>query len=260
MTKRPIFSMLGTVSIQVAGHEVALETPMVRAFVAALLQKRNSYVSLEHLSRDLWHAQPASALPNVRKYATRLRARLAEADNALAERFSSQRRSGYRLYAEREEVDAVRFTDLAAHGHAQLSAGDHATAAALLHEALELWQGEAGHSLPALSPIRAELALLNEQRQLAAADLVDARLALGDTTVLIPQLRASVAERPVDERAWAQLIQALHRSGAPGAALDAYSRARAHLRDELGIEPSLELRSLQRAVLNRDTALVSLGF
>ena len=49
---------------------------------------------------------------------------------------------------------------------------------------------------------------------------------------------------------------ALYRSGRQADALSAYHRARRHLTDELGLEPSPELQQLQQAILRHDRALM----
>ena len=53
----------------------------------------------------------------------------------------------------------------------------------------------------------------------------------------------------------AQLILALYRSGRQADALDVYQDARRTLTEELGIEPSHDLRALQQAVLRQDPLL-----
>jgi outer membrane protein assembly factor BamB len=57
------------------------------------------------------------------------------------------------------------------------------------------------------------------------------------------------------ERLRAQLMLALYRSGRQADALDAYRDARSTLRDDLGLEPSPELRALEQAILRQDEAL-----
>ena len=66
---------------------------------------------------------------------------------------------------------------------------------------------------------------------------------------LVAELEALVQEHPLRERLRAQLMLALYRSGRQAEALEAYQDARHALTDELGIEPSQELRELQQAIL-----------
>ena len=58
-------------------------------------------------------------------------------------------------------------------------------------------------------------------------------------------------EHPYRERLWRQLMLALYRSERQADALAAYRRAQTLL-DELGLEPSEELRALERAILRQD--------
>ena len=51
---------------------------------------------------------------------------------------------------------------------------------------------------------------------------------------------------------------ALYRAGRQAEALEVYQRARRRLVDELGIEPGLELQTLNRQILNQDAALAEL--
>ncbi|MZE51676.1 hypothetical protein GTY86_10205, partial [Streptomyces sp. SID5770] len=55
---------------------------------------------------------------------------------------------GYRLAADRDDVDLYRFERLAAEGAAALAVGDAGRAAVLLDEALGLWRGPALADLP----------------------------------------------------------------------------------------------------------------
>ena len=70
----------------------------------------------------------------------------------------------------------------------------------------------------------------------------------------MPTLRAAVAEDPLRERAWAQLMVALYRCGRQADALAAYRAAQRALA-ELGLAPGPQLRELERMVLLQDAAL-----
>ena len=48
---------------------------------------------------------------------------------------------------------------------------------------------------------------------------------------------------------------ALYRTGRQTEALDAYTAIRARLRDQLGLEPTAQLRELQRRILDHDSGL-----
>ena len=97
----------------------------------------------------------------------------------LPERSSGQyvlhRGAGYALAVARADVDASRFTDLAAHGSAQLAAGDAADAVRLLGTALALWRGDPYGDWPDAPFARAERRRLTAIRAAAESDLVRAR-------------------------------------------------------------------------------------
>src|SRR5262249_3239030 len=84
---------------------------------------------------------------------------------------------------------------------------------------------------------------------------VEAELALGRHSELIPELEALVVSEPLRERFRAQLMLALYRSDRQTEALDAYRAARETLVDELGLEPAPALRELEHAILAQDPSL-----
>ena len=70
----------------------------------------------------------------------------------------------------------------------------------------------------------------------------------------MPELQALVVEHPYRERPHALLMHALAASGRQAEALDVYIKIRGRLADELGIEPGVELRAAQTAVLRQEIA------
>jgi predicted ATPase len=93
-------------------------------------------------------------------------------------------------------------------------------------------------------------------RQSTIDELVDAELERGEHRRLASGLEALVAEQPLRERRWGQLMRALYGSGQQAEALRAYQRAREVLVEQMGVEPGPELRRLEAAVLAQDdTAL-----
>jgi len=225
---------------------------MVRALLAALLLGANHYLSIDRLIGALWDSPPASAGANLRKYATDLRRALTYGTVPIPACLVARRGGGYRLSRRPLDLDLDRFTELSRRGEALLTAREYRPAARTLTEALRLWRGDAGYDVPPNSPIARRLCALNDRRRAAVADLTDARLAMGESASLLPSLRAEVTDHPLDERIAGQLIRALHRAGDPAGALDAYSRLRSCLANELGVAPSAGLQSLQLAVLNRE--------
>src|SRR5207248_4945560 len=88
---------------------------------------------------------------------------------------------------------------------------------------------------------------------------IEAELDLGLHAQLVGELETLVAEHPLRERFWRQLVLALYRCERQADALARYRQARAMLADELGLEPSEELRQLEQAVLRQQVPPVSVS-
>ena len=101
----------------------------------------------------------------------------------------------------------------------------------------------------------AERARLDELRLVALEDRAVASLALGHHATVAAEVEALTAAHPLRERLWALQALALVRSGRQADALEVLRKVREVLDEELGLEPSAELRDLQTAVLRQDPAL-----
>ena len=162
--------------------------------------------------------------------------------------------SAYRLNVGRGERDVDRFEELVAAGRASMET-DPERAAETLRQALGLWRGDALSDLAFESFAQTEIARLEERRWATFEAWSEAELALGRHADLVAELEAAVAAQPLRERLHGQLMLALYRSGRQAEALEAYRAARATLVEEIGVEPSVELRALQAAILAQDAAL-----
>ena len=107
---------------------------------------------------------------------------------------------------------------------------------------------------------QAEIARLEEQRLAAVEARIDADLALGRHRELVAELQQLVAEQPLRERAYEQLMVALERSDRQAEALAVYRQAYHARVEQLGLEPSPTLRELERRILaQEDEALEPTG-
>src|SRR5690606_18371110 len=79
----------------------------------------------------------------------------------------------------------------------------------------------------------------------------------GEGPRLVVELEQLAAAHPLRERPSALLMQALVAAGRPAEALAAYARLRSRLAEELGVDPSKELRALHRAVLRGEAVVPS---
>ena len=147
---------------------------------------------------------------------------------------------GYALQVDPGELDADRFEHLVRVGRPA--------------DALQLWRGPALADFPYEQFTQNEIGRLTELRVLALEQALGAEIDAGRASEAISELEVLVAENPYRERLRLLLMVALYRSGRQAEALDAYQEARRAL-VELGVEPSEELRDLQRRILAQDAGL-----
>jgi DNA-binding SARP family transcriptional activator len=243
------FRLLGPVEAVVDGQPAALPAAKPRALLAVLLLDRNRVVSVGRLVEDLWGDEPPeTATKALQGYVSQLRKALG-ADRLLT------KPPGYSLRVEDGELDLDGFEGLVREGRELLGSGDSKAAAKRLAEALELWRGTPFAEFESEPFARDAGARLEDARLAALEERIEADLALGRHTRLVPELEELVAREPLRERPRGQLMLALYRSGRQADALELYRRTRETLSDELGIEPSLELQELERRMLQHDPAL-----
>jgi len=245
------FCVLGPLEAHANGRSVAVGGGRQRALLALLLVHAGEIVSRDRLIEELWAGQPpAGGSQSLDVYISRLRKAFREAG---ANDVLATRSPGYVLHA--GETDARCFEALAAQGREALAAGEAARAAQVLTEALALWRGMAYAEVADESWARTEGRRLAELRLSATEDRIEAELALGHHSALVPELEVLVAREPTRERLAGQLMLALYRSRRQAGALAAYRAARSSLVEELGLEPGPELKRLEAAVLAHDPAL-----
>ena len=167
------------------------------------------------------------------------------------------RRPGYLLAVDRADVDLFRFEHLVDLARSLLEAGSMAAASVLFHEALALWRETPLADLADEPFARYEVPRLEEARLGATEDRVEADLALGRDVELVPELERLVARHPYRERLHGHLMVARYRAGRQADALATYQAARELLLEELGLEPSRNLRELEAAILVHDPALAA---
>jgi DNA-binding SARP family transcriptional activator/pimeloyl-ACP methyl ester carboxylesterase len=247
------FRILGPLEISADGRLLPVGSPKQGALLGLLLVHAGETVSRDRLIEELWgEARPATVDSALHVYLSRLR-RLLESAGATG--VLVRERYGYRLLVEPEQLDARRFERLAGEGSEALAARKPGLAAERLRQALALWRGPALADLQSERFAIAAATRLEEDRVAALEQRLEADLALGRHRSLIRELETLVAEHPFRERLRAQLMLALYRSGRQAEALRAYQQARRTLADELGLEPSRELKQLEQAMLTQDATL-----
>jgi DNA-binding SARP family transcriptional activator len=243
------YAVLGPLEVRIDGRALPLGGLKQRALLALLLLNRNEVVSRDRLVDSLWGDRaPESAQRSLDTYVSRLRTLLG------AERIE-RRPPGYLLRVDAGELDLERFEALLEQGRAAGAAGNPATAHDHLRDALALWRGRALADLASELPLGVEAERLEERRLLALEGRIDAELALGSGPELMGELERLVSEHPFQQRLLGQLMLSLYRAGRPAEALAAYQAFRRRFAEELGLEPSPELRALERRILEQDATL-----
>jgi WD40 repeat protein/serine/threonine protein kinase len=242
------FRVLGPLDVASDNGPVALGGSKQRAVLAHLVLRANALVPAERLIDDVWGDEPPAAARNVlQSYVSRLRKVVG------AERLE-RRPGGYVLHADPSTIDARRFEALVQDAR-RSAISDPGAAARLYREADALWRGPALDDLADQPSLRPQIAHLEELRLVAVEERVVAELSLGRHAELVPELETLTAQHPFREALWRHLMTALYRSGRQADALAAYRRARAVLVEELGLEPSSELRRVEQQVLDQDPEL-----
>ncbi|MEV6611716.1 BTAD domain-containing putative transcriptional regulator [Kutzneria sp. NPDC051319] len=242
--------LLGPVGARVGDDVVALGPRQQRLVLALLALEVNRTVPVQRLIEWVWPGDPPRSAPHaIKVQVSNLRAILADVGEAVG---IATEGAGYLLRADPLAVDAHRFLDGVA--RARLAPNDRAKIA-LLDQALGLWHGPALADVAA-PEIRERLCGgLEETRLVAMEDRIDARLRLGQHNEILGEITTFADTHPTRERLIGQLVLALHRAGQSTKALGIARRTRAHLAEELGIDPGAELQRLELAVLRNDPAL-----
>src|SRR5215204_5074628 len=244
------FRLLGPLEAHDGDRAVGLGGAKQRALLTLLLLDARRTVSNDRLIDELWNADaPESARKMVQIYVSNLR-------KVLPRGMLRTWPAGYSLDVEPGATDLGRFERMAGEGRSALAAGAPDAAAAALGSALALWRGPALEEFGEPFAVR-ERARLESLRLAALEDRIEADLARGAHADLTTELDALVLRHPERERLRAQHLLALYRAGRQAEALASYQGAWRYFDEQLGIQPSGDLRALQQRILAQDPALAA---
>lgn len=242
------YRALGPITVELDGLEAKLGGLRQQMVLAVLLRSANRVVSQDNLIDSVWAGEPPEAArATVQSYIYNLR-RVLGSDAIL------RRGDGYLIEVDASTFDVLAFEKSVEAG-AELLRTEPVSARATLVAGLDLWFGNAygGVDHPELD---AEIRRLGEMRVTAIETRIEADLALGRAGELVAELESLVRDHPLRERFRGQLMLALYRSGRQAESLRAFQSARAHLVDQLGIEPGTELEDLEARILGHDPSLL----
>ena len=241
---------MGSVELTGAQGPVPLHADKQRRLLAALVVRAGEALPADVLIDAIWAAAPpATAGKLLQVYVSQLRKLLTP---PVAIRTLS---GGYVLELGADAVDAARFERLVTDGLEAAAGGNHALACSLLARGLGLWRGPAYGELAYAEFARAESERLEELHLVAFEEWLAAEIALGRHRQQLAEVCGLAHAQPLRERAQALAMLALYRCGRQADALEMYAAMHRRLRDELGLDPGVELRELQRRILQQDHEL-----
>jgi SARP family transcriptional regulator, regulator of embCAB operon len=252
--------VLGPLEARENGRSILLTASKPRQILALLAMSAGELVTVSELVEELWGLNaPRSAIQSVQTYILRLRqgieAALPTGGVAVAKDVLVTRPCGYALDIAPQAVDVHGYQELAAAGERAMEANDYQAASRLFGSALSRWRG------PALVDVRVgprlgiEVARLEQSRLGVLESRIDADLGLGRHRQLLSELAELTTRYPMHEKLCAQYMTALYVSGCKWRALEVFRTLRQNLVEELGVEPSVHVQRLQRAILNCDEEL-----
>lgn len=242
--------LLGPVELGVDDH--GLGGPKQRLLLGVLALRAGEVVPGDTLIDVLWRSElPEDPQRSLQVHVSKLRRVL---DATGIEAPIEHHAGGYLLRVDAAVVDVKRFEELVDEGLSLLDR-DPAHAGEVLREALALCRGRPLGGLGDDPALQGEAARLEDLELRALEARIEADLATGRHEHVASELRGLTEQHPLRERLWGQLLVALHRSGRPGDALEAYERARRVLREQLGVDPSRPLQELHARVLRQDPGL-----
>ncbi|HEY8474409.1 MAG TPA: AfsR/SARP family transcriptional regulator [Natronosporangium sp.] len=239
-----------------SGHAIAGRRK--QTVLAMLLVNLGQAVSTDRLIDAIWTdtPPPATAREQAQNCAAAVRRTLLQAQNGHACQHGGRakittERHGYRLTADPETVDAVRFERIV-QGCLDAPVGRDQEVVASLRAGLDLWTGTALAGLRSLE-LQAEAARMEELKLLAIEELAGRELRLGHSPAMsAANLLALTKLYPYRERLWLLHMEALRRCGRLTEALARFREFRSILVADHGIEPGPEIRAKEREILRQN--------
>jgi DNA-binding SARP family transcriptional activator/tetratricopeptide (TPR) repeat protein len=243
------FRILGRLEVFVDGEPVPIPAGKHRALLAALLLQAGELVSADVLIERLWgEAPPRNPRPTLQTYVQRLRNTLGDPERVVTAP------TGYLIDVRPDELDLTRFRRLVERAAITEDLFEQAD---LLHEALAQWRGRPLADVPSDSLQSTEVPHLEDERLEVLEQRFDLELRLGRHAALIRELQVIAEENRLRERFSEQLMLALYRAGRQADAFAVFQTVKDSLAEELGIDPSPQLRRLYQAILTNDPAVAA---
>lgn len=247
---------LGPLEVVWNGEQLTLGGAKQQSVLALLVLEANRVVSVERLLRWVWDdGDDARRASTLQVYVSNLRRLLAPAAEGLGRPIIDTRRPGYVLQLDDDQSDLLHFHVLCKQGAAAMHDDRPDDAVTSLRAALALWRGDLLSGLPVDVTEIGDAARFELMRTAVLEQTAEAELAAGRHREFLSELQTWVDAHPLDERLRGHFMIALYRCGRQADALARFREGRELLVEELGIEPSHDLRDLQTRILTQDRTL-----
>lgn len=220
-----------------------------KALLAYLVLRTPHGSSSDRILEDVWYDDPPSSMD------TTLQVTVSRLRKAIGSEYVVTTSDGYQLDIPDANTDLDRFRLHAKRGRQLATLGQHGPAAEAFRQGLAEWRGPALGDLRQIEFAERTSSQLEEERLAVVEDLISSTISAGDHRLVVGELGGLVEAFPYRERLWELFMLALYRSGRQADALDAFTRAKTALGDNLGIEPSQQLVDLEERILLHDSAL-----
>lgn len=246
-------NVLGPLVVRSRTHAQRPSGAKLRAILAVLALSPGDVVLRDQLVDELGLAESSQNATNT------LQAHIVRLRNWLHLHFDARHllvtcESGYLLDLAPGRVDASRFVRAVDDARSR-HPGDPGALAGALAAALACWRGPALADVGDGAICRLATHTLHELRVTAQEDLVDLQMASGEERAAIAELEQLIAQNPLREGLWEQLMLALYRCGRHAEAIQRYHRIRRLLDEELGLQPGPGLQRRLTQILNHEPAL-----
>lgn len=267
--------VLGTAVAEVHGVHHQPGAARLRALLTVLAMHAGRPVTTDHIISAVWGSTaPTGVASTLQGYVADLR-RLLEPQRAPREpaRVLVTVPSGYALHLAPEAIDLTRFEGALHRAARELAVIPNPLrpwvaaaerpgvrqAAELLDAALDEWRGEPLTDLGTDLEVECERDRLRAMRLEAEILRHAAHLALGRHATAVADLEALARAHPWNEQVWGLWAIALVGTGNQADALGCLRRLRRSLSEELGLDPSPQVRELETAIFRQELPIPSPG-
>lgn len=250
------YELLGPLRVRDGNRTSFISAQKIEILLATLLVRADHVVGTDEIMAEIWgERMPRRAAAGIHVYVSELRKFLNRPEHSQSPIVT--RSPGYLLCLSAEdELDYRSFVEMVDRGRVCLREERVGEACAHLEGAQAMWRGPAFGEASNGQILRSFATWLTELRLEGTELLMDARLRLGRHREAVGTLYSLVAENPLREVFYRQLMLALYRSERRADALQVYHQARRTLADELGLEPCTALRELHTAILTADEGVL----